>query len=180
MPSLLREGDCEAVGRVWLPDEGAGKIEDFDWGNGVSNLWLFSCGAQNLLPAWSAYELWPLHHPHLASSRTASASVTMQLTAVHLWKHGDAGERANLWIQKKKVTLFGWLFLLAPQTGLEPVTPRLTAACSTDWAIKAKLKKCRRRPIFPGRFQPSIFGTVELNYRVRDGNGWTLNVINTD
>ena len=36
------------------------------------------------------------------------------------------------------------------------------------------------RPIFPGRFQPSIFGTVELNYRVRDGNGWTLNVINTD
>ena len=35
-------------------------------------------------------------------------------------------------------------------------------------------------PIFPGRFQPSIFGTVELNYRVRDGNGWTLNVINTD
>ena len=35
-------------------------------------------------------------------------------------------------------------------------------------------------PIFPGRFQPSIFGTNELNYRVRDGNGWTLNVINTD
>ena len=39
---------------------------------------------------------------------------------------------------------------------------------------------CRRRLIFPGRFQPSIFGTAELNYRVRDGNGWTLNVINTD
>ena len=37
-----------------------------------------------------------------------------------------------------------------------------------------------RRPIFPGRFQPSIFGVDELNYRVRDGNGWTLNVINTD
>ena len=29
-------------------------------------------------------------------------------------------------------------------------------------------------PIFPGRFQPSIFGANELNYRVRDGNGWTL------
>ena len=35
-------------------------------------------------------------------------------------------------------------------------------------------------PIFPGRFQPSIFGTNELNYRVRNGNGWTLIVINTD
>ena len=35
-------------------------------------------------------------------------------------------------------------------------------------------------PIFPGRFQPSIFGTNELNYRVRDGNGWTLIVIDTD
>ena len=39
---------------------------------------------------------------------------------------------------------------------------------------------CRRRPIFPGSFPPSIFGTVELNYRVRDGNGWNLNVIDTD
>ena len=40
--------------------------------------------------------------------------------------------------------------------------------------------RCRRRPIFPGSCPPSIFGTVELNYRVRDGNGWNLNVIDTD
>ena len=39
---------------------------------------------------------------------------------------------------------------------------------------------CRHRPIFPGSFPPSIFGTNELNYRVRDGNGWTLIVIDTD
>ena len=38
---------------------------------------------------------------------------------------------------------------------------------------------CGRRPIFPGRLQPSIFGTDELNYRVRNGNGWTLTVIGT-
>ena len=38
---------------------------------------------------------------------------------------------------------------------------------------------CRRRPIFPGSFPPSIFGTGELNFRVRDGNGWDLTVINT-
>jgi hypothetical protein len=39
---------------------------------------------------------------------------------------------------------------------------------------------CWRKPIFPGRHQPSIFGTSELNFRVRDGNGWTLAVINTN
>ena len=39
---------------------------------------------------------------------------------------------------------------------------------------------CRRLPIFPGRFQPSIFGASELNFRVRNGNGWTLTAINTD
>ena len=39
---------------------------------------------------------------------------------------------------------------------------------------------CWRLPIFPGRRQPSIFGTSELNCRVRNGNGWTLTVINTN
>ena len=38
---------------------------------------------------------------------------------------------------------------------------------------------CRRQLIFPGRLQPSIVSTCELNYRVRNGNGWTLTVINT-
>ena len=41
-------------------------------------------------------------------------------------------------------------------------------------------KKCRRRLIFPGGCPPSIFSTEELNYRVRDGNGWTLFAIDTD
>ncbi len=35
-------------------------------------------------------------------------------------------------------------------------------------------------PIFPGRLQPSIVGRSELNFRVRDGNGWTLTLINTN
>ena len=34
-------------------------------------------------------------------------------------------------------------------------------------------------PIFPGRRQPSIVGAGELNYRVRNGNGWTLALIST-
>ena len=39
---------------------------------------------------------------------------------------------------------------------------------------------CWRLPIFPGRRQPSIVGTSELNCRVRNGNGWTLTVNNTN
>jgi hypothetical protein len=35
-------------------------------------------------------------------------------------------------------------------------------------------------PIFPGRHQPSIVGRNELNYRVRNGNGWTLILISTN
>ena len=35
-------------------------------------------------------------------------------------------------------------------------------------------------PIFPVRLQTSIFGAGELNFRVRNGNGWTLTAINTD
>ena len=35
-------------------------------------------------------------------------------------------------------------------------------------------------PIFPGRLQPSIVSSSELNFRVRDGNGWTLALINTN
>ena len=34
--------------------------------------------------------------------------------------------------------------------------------------------------IFPGRRQPSIVRMKLLNFRVRNGNGWTLTVINTD
>ena len=35
-------------------------------------------------------------------------------------------------------------------------------------------------PIFPGRLQPSIVSANELNFRVRDGNGWTLAAISTN
>ena len=35
-------------------------------------------------------------------------------------------------------------------------------------------------PIFPDRLQSSIVGRSELNFRVRNGNGWTLALINTN
>ena len=39
---------------------------------------------------------------------------------------------------------------------------------------------CWRLSIFPGRRQPSIFDTMQLNFRVRNGNGCTLHVIDTN
>ena len=44
---------------------------------------------------------------------------------------------------------------------------------SLDW-------RCRHWAIFPCSFPQSIFATAELNFRVRNGNGWTLCVCNTD
>ena len=39
--------------------------------------------------------------------------------------------------------------------------------------------KIRQRPTFPGSLPPSIIGAIELNFRVRDGNGWNLYAIVT-
>ena len=39
---------------------------------------------------------------------------------------------------------------------------------------------CQHRPIFPDRRQSSIFGSTELNFRVRNGYEWTLCDISTD
>ena len=35
-------------------------------------------------------------------------------------------------------------------------------------------------PILPVRLQTSIVGRIELNFCVRDGNRWTLDLINTN
>ncbi len=40
-------------------------------------------------------------------------------------------------------------------------------------------KESQHLPIFPGRLQPSIFGTTKLNFCVRNGNRWILGVIGT-
>ena len=47
-------------------------------------------------------------------------------------------------------------------------------ALSTDRVFMSALL------IFPGSRPPSIVSVNELNYRVRDGNGWTLITISTD
>ena len=65
-----------------------------------------------------------------------------------------------------------------------------TSPIGADYTPQTKRKtfrtSCRRSfrcwhlSIVPGRFQPSIVDTSELNCRVRDGNGCTLTVIDTN
>ena len=62
----------------------------------------------------------------------------------------------------------------APPCGPTGKIKKKKPPTKSKWFIMSAL------PIFPGGCPPSIFGTFELNYRVRDGNGWTLKVINTD
>ena len=98
---------------------------------------------------------------------------------------------------------------MAPRAGLEPATSWLTVMRSTDWAnedylfVFSMLSSCilytfsqykihgrselftssvssfRRRSIFPGSCPPSIVDAKELNFRVRDGNGWDLLAMTT-
>ena len=57
---------------------------------------------------------------------------------------------------------------------------RLDHLTNGPYLLDKKKEESRHRLIFPGRRQPSIFSTRELNYRVRNGNGWILAVIDTD
>ena len=120
------------------------------------------------------------------SSCHRQRSVTMQLTASGcLYKLSLTEfnlERKNKDVQKN-VSIFGspsWT-----RTNDTAVNSRVLYRLSYGGILKPTKQSligylCRHRPIFPGRFQPSIFGTNELNYRVQNGNGWTLIVINTD
>ena len=85
---------------------------------------------------------------------------------------------AEIMNTKEKRVAFATRFLLAPPTGLEPVTSWLTVMRSTDWAMEEY--KCWHLPIFTGRHQPTIVGTTGLNFCVRYGNRWTPGVIDTN
>ncbi len=82
--------------------------------------------------------------------------------------------------------------LLIGVAGFEPTNARVKVWCLTAWLYpiiylqiqeqpekKSLAERCRHRSIFPGRLHPSIFDANELNFRVRNGNGWILIAINT-
>ena len=64
-------------------------------------------------------------------------------------------------------------------SALQSLTSVFGMGTGGPFALK-KPTRCQRWPIFPSRLQLSIFGTAKLNFRVRNGNGWTLCVKNTD
>ena len=64
---------------------------------------------------------------------------------------------------------------LAPQVGFEPTTLRLTAECSAVELLRNI--GMRRRSSLPGRYQPSTFDVLRLNFCVRDGNRWNPQAI---
>ena len=69
--------------------------------------------------------------------------------------------------------------VLVTRAGIEPTLTAWEAAVLTAWPTGHNKKRNRRLPIFTGRFQPTIFGTSELNFCVRNGNRWNLTVIDT-
>ena len=86
-------------------------------------------------------------------------------------------------------------FSLVEMKGFEPLTPCLQGRCSPSWATppwvgsliflrwfpgRLLSPRCQHWAIFPCGRPQSIFTTAELNFRVRNGNGWTLCVCNTD
>ena len=59
-------------------------------------------------------------------------------------------------------------------------TPKFIGLFYFDSRKLSLPRSCWHWAIFPGRFQPSIFATAELNFCVRNGNRWTLCVCSTD
>ena len=72
---------------------------------------------------------WLIVHRTVKTSR--------QLTAAMLTNEVEQVRELSRWQKKIKGYSKEYPLILAPQTGLEPVTPRLTAACSASWAIEA-------------------------------------------
>ena len=66
---------------------------------------------------------------------------------------------------------------------LNRILTKLTALHEIHTTKKRRSKDRRlvlALSIFPGRCQPSIVDRNELNYRVRNGNGWSLILISTN
>ena len=120
----------------WIKKERSNRFVLFWRPKQDSNLWQYRSEILSRCFAWSArialyFFLFSAHfirhrRREPAKQLTADASAETRLHNLNPIKE-----------QKENDHLLVVVFFLAPQTGLEPVTPRLTAACSTDWAIRA-------------------------------------------
>ena len=98
---------------------------------------------------------------------------------LHLFSHRERSQsllptelRSNIFPLSRLCFRFvqQWVCSLLNICKNEEVIPRTLRFCK---------KLCRHRPIFPGSHPPSIFGTDELNFCVRNGNRWDLIAIGT-
>ena len=120
--------------------------------------------------------LWQLRSETLSHERLGAASIALcfflfsaccichrqrkpanQLTATVITNVVSEVRELSRWQKKIKGYSNEYPLILAPQTGLEPVTPRLTAACSASWAIEALNKKMSASPYLPGRLPAKYF-----------------------
>ena len=86
-----------------------------------------SCGARNLLTAWSAGKFRPRRFVLLAFSHTVSAR--------NLTRHSPRASGSTLSLVKTKDTAKAMSFVLAGAEGIEPSALGFGDRCSTSWAI---------------------------------------------
>ena len=115
-----------------------------------------------------------------------NSRVLCQLSYWGIFSFFSSARFSNLWPVRNIVALLrfrSFCSVFLPLLGLLLRPPDAQSCEAVNSRSLPELwinKKCRRRLIFPGGCPPSIFSAEELNYRVRDGNGWTLFAIDTD
>ena len=126
----------------------------------------------------------------LACSRTTCCSTAAASAAASWPELSDTLERCTS--QQLRILTD---IVTAAKISLDKYQQALTAgngcASTHDFSSAARSKnpevhtsgvsfvRSRHLPIFTGRVQPTIFGTSELNFCVRNGNRWGLTVIDT-
>ena len=104
--------------------------------------------------------------PYLALSVFCSGEWIVQSTR-------DTWLQIHLWIWEKQYSVLfrsKWIALFIYKR-IKRKSPQAI------WSLRRRKSALL---IFPAGCPASIFSANELNYRVRDGNGWTLVAINTD
>ena len=134
---------------------------------------LFNLQGTRCVPQW--FLMISLTFPFVKNFFQKFFSFFQALSSARSWSSITAALAGDLFRIPYSVRLVK-NFFLAFQTFFKFFRP-LTwqeKTVSLNWPFMLAL------PIFPARLQASIFGRSELNFRVRNGNGWTLALINTN
>ena len=90
-------------------------------------------GEERIIEKSTSEEVLFSWRPKQDSIRAPAGAWSLAVATVHRTVALCRSSFESVLAQKQQNTIrLDGVLLLAPQTGLEPVTPRLTAACSTD------------------------------------------------